>query len=85
MLLEPRVRITDDQGKPTDSYYGYGFVIDSTKYGTRYQHTGNNGIFTGGFMFFRERKLGFVILTNGDKGVLLDLKLAHWLTEGTAD
>jgi CubicO group peptidase (beta-lactamase class C family) len=81
-LLRPRVRITED-GKPTTMYYAYGFVVDSTPFGVRYQHTGNNGNFTGGFMFFRQPQTGFVVLTNGDHGVLLDLQLARWLTYGT--
>ena len=80
-LLQPRVRVTDN-GKPTNMYYAYGFVVDSTKYGVRYQHTGNNGNFTGGFMFFRKKEIGFVVFTNGDNGVLLDLNLAKILTYG---
>ncbi len=86
-LLQPRVRITEndtasinDYGLPM--YYGYGFVIDSSASGMRYQHAGNNGNFTGGFMFSRNKKIGYVILTNGDKGVLLDLDLARIFTEG---
>jgi hypothetical protein len=34
-------------------------------------------------MFFRKQQNGFVVFTNGDKGVLLDLKLAHLMTYGT--
>ena len=83
-MLAPRVRMIED-GKPTSMFYGYGFVVDTTEYGVRYQHTGNNGNFTGGFMFFRKQQDGFILLTNGDKGVLLDLKLAHWLTYGTKE
>lgn len=81
-LLMRRVKVTDDDGNPTGQYYAYGFVVDSTKYGDRYQHTGNNGSFTGGFMFMRNKKLGYVVLTNGDNGVLLDLKLAEVMTYG---
>lgn len=81
-LLQPRVKVTED-GKATDMYYAYGFVVHTTKFGVRYQHTGNNGDFTGGFMFFRNPQTGFVVFTNGDKGVLLDLQLAHWLTYGS--
>jgi CubicO group peptidase (beta-lactamase class C family) len=80
-LLRPRVRITED-GQPTNMYYAYGFVVDSTEFGLRYQHTGNNGNFTGGFMFFRKPQTGFVLFTNGDHGVALDLELAQLMTYG---
>ena len=80
-LLKPRVRLMRD-GKPTDLYYGFGFGMDSSEYGVRYQHTGNNGNFTGGFMFFRNKKLGVVVFTNGDNGVHLYLKLADLITYG---
>ena len=47
-----------------------------------YMHTGNNGNFTGGFMFFRDKQLGHVVLTNGDHRIELDAKLAQILTFG---
>ncbi len=44
-------------------------------------HTGNNGNFTGG-MFFGDKQLGCVVLTNGDHGIELGAKLAQLMTYG---
>jgi CubicO group peptidase (beta-lactamase class C family) len=81
-MLIPRVNVPNN-GKPSDRYYGYGIGVDSSAYGPRYQHTGNNGNFTGGFMFLRAKKLGFVLFTNGDKGTELYRRVAKFITEGS--
>ena len=60
---------------------GLGFEREPTKYGIRYQHTGNNGNFQSGFMFFKEQRNGFVVLVNCDNGLKLHEKLISFLTE----
>ncbi len=83
-LLYPHVQKSSEE-KEARKYYGYGFSIDSTKFGVRYQHSGNNGNFTCAFMFFRELQLGFVIFTNGDKCGYLTPKLVRLFTEGIGE
>jgi CubicO group peptidase (beta-lactamase class C family) len=81
-LLKPRVQTRYPDNSFQNIFYAYGFAVEKTPFGTRYMHTGNNGNFTGGFMFFRDKQLGYVVLTNGDHGIELDAKLAQILTFG---
>ncbi|WP_337045378.1 serine hydrolase domain-containing protein [Emticicia sp. 17c] len=81
-LLQPRVQTRFPDNSLQNVFYAYGFAVEKTPFGTRYMHTGNNGNFTGGFMFFRDKQLGYVVLTNGDHGIELDAKLAQLLTFG---
>ncbi|WP_428661010.1 serine hydrolase domain-containing protein [Runella sp.] len=81
-LLKPRVQTRFPDNNLQNVFYAYGFAVEKTPFGTRYMHTGNNGNFTGGFMFFRDKQLGYVVLTNGDHGIELDAKLAHLMTYG---
>lgn len=48
--------------------WGLGIAIRPTRYGTAYEHGGNNGDFQSGYSYLRDRKTGYVFMTNCDKG-----------------
>ena len=62
--------------------WGLGIGMGPTPYGTRYEHGGNNGDFQSGFMVFKERRVGYVVVTNSDRGAELNDRLRAFLTEG---
>lgn len=62
--------------------WGLGIAIRPTRYGVRHEHGGNNGDFQSGMMFFADRGLGHVFLTNSDKGQEFGDALARFMTEG---
>lgn len=51
-----------------ETAWGLGIAIEPTPYGIRYEHAGNNGDFQSGMILFRDKKLGFVFMTNSDRG-----------------
>lgn len=61
--------------------WSLGLGMEPTEYGTRYKHGGNNGDFQSGMMFFRDRKLGYVFLTNSDKGEEFNRRMEACITE----
>lgn len=84
-MLKEQVEIPEDN--PTrqltgQTAWGLGIAIEPTAYGIRYEHGGNNGDFQSGMMFFREKKLGYVFMTNSDRGKALNVALEKYLTDG---
>jgi CubicO group peptidase (beta-lactamase class C family) len=84
-MLKAQVELS----KQSDSYiqrgdtaWGLGVAIRPSKYGARYEHTGDMFSFQSGFMFFKEQKNGYVFFTNCNKGKILNKKLEYFLTEG---
>jgi hypothetical protein len=65
-----------------DTAWGLGIAIKPSKYGARYEHTGDMFSFQSAFMFFKEQKNGYVFFTNCNKGMILNKKLEYFLTEG---
>ncbi|WP_290750828.1 serine hydrolase [Henriciella sp.] len=65
-----------------DTAWGLGLAIEPTPFGLRYEHGGNNNNFQAGMMVFRERGLGYVFMTNGNKGQAFDDALQHFVTLG---
>jgi hypothetical protein len=61
------------------SAWALGIAIKPTAYGTVYAHPGNNGNFTSGFEYLKDRKRGFVFFTNCDKGDVFNKNLAEFL------
>ncbi len=65
-----------------ETAWGLGIAIEPTPYGIRYEHGGNNGGFQSGMMLFRDKKLGYVFMTNSDKGEEFNRELERYITEG---
>jgi len=71
----------DDLYSSGTTSWGLGVGIEHTRYGIRYKHGGNNGDFQSGYMFYKERKNGYVFFTNCDKGAEFNKNLETFLTE----
>lgn len=59
-----------------------GLAVEPTPYGLRFEHGGNNGDFQSGFMIFPEQGLGYVFMTNSDRGEAFNGEIERFLTEG---
>ena len=75
-----------DDGPPPAS--GLGLFITQTPCGTSYGHGGRNGGGSGGYFtsqsaVYRDRKVGYVFLTNNDQATRFDKALRAFLIEGT--
>jgi CubicO group peptidase (beta-lactamase class C family) len=68
-----------------DTAWSLGFAMQPTKYGIEYEHGGNNGGFQSGFMFYREKRLGYVFFTNCDKGAEFNKDLEALLRDGVIE
>jgi CubicO group peptidase (beta-lactamase class C family) len=82
-MLSPQVEFPKDDANLRDEgdhAWGLGVAIGETKYGTRYEHGGNNGNFQSQFIYFQQRKYGYVFLTNCNKGHLFNQNLRRFLT-----
>ncbi|WP_165439467.1 serine hydrolase domain-containing protein [Chryseobacterium phocaeense] len=64
-------------------YWGLGIGMKSTAYGMRYMHSGNNGDFTAYFIMYKDKKSGFVFLTNCNRAGDLFEKLEPYFSNGT--
>ena len=64
-----------------DTAWGLGVAIRPVKYGTIYEHGGNNGDFQSGFKINRANQNGYVFLTNCDKGAEFNIQLSKLLIE----
>ena len=64
-----------------ETAWGLGIAIEPTPYGIHYEHGGNNGDFQSGMMFFRDKKLGYVFMTNSDRGEEFNKRLERYITE----
>lgn len=60
-----------------------GFSEAPTPYGKIYGHGGNNGDFQGHFEFSRDKKFGYVFLTNSELGEQFNLVLRPFLRSGS--
>lgn len=65
-----------------DTSWGLGIAIEPTPYGTRYEHGGNNGDFQSGMMFFKDKQLGYVFMTNSDRGADFNRVFESYMSEG---
>jgi CubicO group peptidase (beta-lactamase class C family) len=63
--------------------WGLGLAIEETDHGIRYSHGGDNGGFQAGFMFYKDKKNGYVYFTNCDRGGMFYVKLRTFLGEMT--
>lgn len=61
--------------------WGLGMAIEPVKHGTRYSHGGDNGGFQAGYMFYKDRKSGYVFFTNCDQAGPFYIKLRTFLGE----
>lgn len=64
------------------THWGLGIAIEPTPFGNRYEHGGNNGDFTSSMMLYREKKIGYVLLTNSENAQTLNAKIEKLITEG---
>jgi CubicO group peptidase (beta-lactamase class C family) len=62
--------------------WGLGLALEPTPFGTRYEHGSNNN-FQSGMMFFEDRGIGYVFMTNSDTGVAFDERLQRFVTRGS--
>lgn len=65
-----------------ETAWGLGIAIEPTPYGVRYEHGGNNGEFQSGMMFYKDKKLGYVFMTNSDRGEDFNRVFEKYITEG---
>ena len=64
--------------------WALGFGVDPTDYGRVLSHGGNNGDFQSYFEFQKERRFGYVFLTNSDRGDRLNARLKPLMRTGSA-
>ncbi|MDB5090736.1 MAG: hypothetical protein JWR09_4730 [Mucilaginibacter sp.] len=83
-MLKEQVLVPEDNDLHKEGYtgWGLGIAIAQTPYGILYEHGGNNGDFQCGFQYFKNKKSGFVFMTNCDKGNEFNKKLSAFLVNG---
>lgn len=84
-LLSMQFRLPEDHVFATSfgqKAWTLGLSLDSTAYGNIYGHGGNNGDFQSHFEFSRDKRLGYVFLTNSDVGERFNTKLKPFLRNG---
>jgi CubicO group peptidase (beta-lactamase class C family) len=83
-MLRQQVRLdsTARQSHVGDTGWGLGFAIGPTAYGNEYSHGGNNWGYTGFFMLNREKRFGFVVLTNSDQMNAIKGDFSEFLEKG---
>ena len=85
VMLKPAVQLTDSvQILDNGEAWGLGIAIKKTPWGPRYYHSGNNGDFTAYSVLYKDRKSGFVFLTNCNRAADLFEQLEPWFTEDIA-
>jgi CubicO group peptidase (beta-lactamase class C family) len=82
-MLKAQSMTAPDMVEDNGAHWGLGIAMKDTPYGIRYQHSGNNGDFTAYFVLYKDKKSGFVFLTNCNKAGDLFEKLEPWFTTGT--
>ncbi|MGQ8336637.1 serine hydrolase domain-containing protein [Sunxiuqinia sp. A32] len=81
-MLKEQVKIPDEmRNKISESGWGLGFAISNTNNGTTYSHGGNNLGYTSGFRFNKEKKIGYVFLTNSGNKNAFDIAMNKFLLE----
>ncbi len=63
-------------------YWTLGFAYEDTENGIKYSHGGNNGDFQSYFEFYQDKGVGYVFMTNSNKGNELNESLNKYLTIG---
>lgn len=84
-MLKEQVKVPKDNDAYTidgDRAWGLGIAIIPTKYGTIYEHGGNNGDFQSGFKYLKIKKTGYVFFTNCDNGNIFNKNLTAFLMRG---
>jgi CubicO group peptidase (beta-lactamase class C family) len=79
-ILKSQIQLPEEY-KP-DTAWGLGIAIRPTRYGLSYEHGGNNGDFQSGFQYFKAQKMGYVFITNCDKGAEFFQRISRYLTFG---
>lgn len=79
-IFKPQVKVPDWDDA---DFWGLGIGIKNTPYGTRYMHSGNNGDFTAYFIMYKDKKSGFVFLTNCNRAGDLFEKLEPYFSNGS--
>jgi len=85
-MLSSHSKTPDDRpvGEPSSS--GLGLFFTETPCGIIYGHGGRNGgYFTSQSEVYRDRKVGYVFLTNNDQGPRFEKPLRTFLVEGTSE
>jgi CubicO group peptidase (beta-lactamase class C family) len=83
-LLTPAANPEGPNGPDDNGHrWGLGIAAKSTPYGWCHMHSGNNGDFTGSFVFFKEKRCGFVFMTNCNRGGDLNARLEPYFLEGS--
>ncbi len=68
-----------------DRSFGLGFSLEESPEGLRFGHGGRNFGFTSESGFYRELKIGYVVLVNNDEAGNFDQALRAYLITGKAD
>ncbi|GAB3969916.1 hypothetical protein GCM10028806_16880 [Spirosoma terrae] len=69
-MLRRHVYLSD-----STSAWTLGFSVYKTKYGDLFFHSGNNGDFTCSMAFNKDKKCGYVILTNNNRAGYIEDKI----------
>jgi CubicO group peptidase (beta-lactamase class C family) len=84
-MLKPAVVLPE--GHEIRDAYGVeqwtlGFAWEQTRYGIKHSHGGNNGDFQSYMEFYKDSGIGYVFMTNCNKGDELNIALNELLTKG---
>jgi len=79
-VVFPTYLFINDAPKTDSSSWCLGIQKQHSEFGDEYLHGNNNYNFTGGFMFNRQQKFGYVFFTNCNKGIEFEKKLVLFLT-----
>ena len=83
-MLRVQVQLDSAAGRnqPGVTAWGLGFAITPTPYGVDHSHGGNNWGYTGEFMMNKDKKFGFVVLTNTDQVNAIKQNVLNFLVNG---
>jgi len=78
-MFEPQVEvpISDDNPLQWPRRYGLGFHLMNSPHGLTFGHGGSNGNFMCKFEAYKDKKMGFIVFTNGDNGEVFQ----EWLRD----
>lgn len=83
-MLSPHSKTPAEKGDGNPSASGLGLFIYESPCGTSYGHGGHNDGFTSQSSVYRDRKVGYVFLTNSEQAPAFDKALRAFLIEGTS-
>ncbi len=84
-MLKSHARLPEDneiRSSFSVEEWSLGFAIENTSYGSKYSHGGNNGDFQSYFELYKDAGIGYVFMTNTNKGIKLNEELNDFLTNG---